>query len=80
MLSPRESRGRRGLVGYSLCGCKESDTTKQLIHTHVRNTVVNKVDISGIMGEVESGILRQFLFKHLQYRTIPFNIGTNRYI
>ena len=29
---------------------KESDTTKQLIHTHVRNTAVNKVGISGIMG------------------------------
>ena len=27
-----ESRGRRGLVGYGLWGCKESDTTKQLIH------------------------------------------------
>ena len=31
---PRESHGQRGLVGYSLWGCKESDTTKQLTHTH----------------------------------------------
>ena len=31
---PGESHGRRGLVGYSLWGCKESDTTKQLTHTH----------------------------------------------
>ena len=27
---PGESHGQRGLVGYSLWGCKESDTTKQL--------------------------------------------------
>ena len=31
---PGASHGQRGLVGYSLWGCKESDTTKQLIHTH----------------------------------------------
>ena len=31
---PGESHGQRGLVGYSLWGCKESDTTKQLTHTH----------------------------------------------
>ena len=30
---PGESHGRRGLVGYSLCGCKESEMTKQLTHT-----------------------------------------------
>ena len=29
-----ESHGLRGLVGYNLWGCKESDTTKQLTHTH----------------------------------------------
>ena len=29
---PRESHGQRGLVGYSLWGCKELDTTKE--HTH----------------------------------------------
>ena len=27
---PRESHGQRDLVGYSLWGCKELDTTKQL--------------------------------------------------
>ena len=27
---PEESHGWRGLVSYSLWGCKESDTTKQL--------------------------------------------------
>ena len=32
---PGESHGQRGLVGYSLWGCKESDTTKQLTHTHI---------------------------------------------
>ena len=30
---PEESHGQRGLVSYSLWGCKESDTTKQLTHT-----------------------------------------------
>ena len=29
-----ESHGQRGLVGYSLWGCKELDTTKQPPHTH----------------------------------------------
>ena len=29
---PGESHGERALVGYSLWGCKESDTTKQLTH------------------------------------------------
>ena len=29
---PGESHGQRGLVGCSLWGCKESDTTKQLAH------------------------------------------------
>ena len=33
---PRESHGQRDLVGYSLWGCKELDTTKQLTHTHVQ--------------------------------------------
>ena len=31
---PGESHGQRGLVGYSLWGCKESDMTNQLTHTH----------------------------------------------
>ena len=31
---PGEFHKQRSLVGYSLWGCKESDTTKQLIHTH----------------------------------------------
>ena len=31
---PGESHGQRKLVGYSRWGCKESDTTKQLTHTH----------------------------------------------
>ena len=34
VLLPGESHGRRGLVGCSLWGCKESDMTKQLKHTH----------------------------------------------
>ena len=31
---PGESQGRRGLVGYSLRGFKELDTTKQVTYTH----------------------------------------------
>ena len=34
---PGESHGQRGLVGCSLWGCTESDTTKQLTHTHTHN-------------------------------------------
>ena len=30
---PGESDGGRSLVGYSLWGCRESDTTEQLTHT-----------------------------------------------
>ena len=36
-LLPGQSHARRGLVGYSLWGCKESDTTKQLTRTHNRD-------------------------------------------
>ena len=31
---PGEFHGRRSLVGHSPWGCKESDTTKRLTHTH----------------------------------------------
>ena len=31
---PGEFHGLRSLVGYGLLGCKESDTTEQLTHTH----------------------------------------------
>ena len=34
MFLPGEFHGQRGLVGYSLWGCKESNTTKQLTHIH----------------------------------------------
>ena len=30
VLLPRESHEQRSLVGYSRCGCRESDTTEQL--------------------------------------------------
>ena len=33
VLLPRKSHGQRSLVGYSPCGCKESDTTEQLHFT-----------------------------------------------
>ena len=35
-LLPGKSHGRGSLVGYGLWGCKESDTTKQLTHTHTQ--------------------------------------------
>ena len=31
---PEEFQGQRTLEDYSLWGCKESDTTEQLTHTH----------------------------------------------
>ena len=31
---PGKSHGQRSLVGYSLWGCKESEMTEQLAHTH----------------------------------------------
>ena len=31
---PGESHGQRSLAGYSLCSCKESDTTERLTHTY----------------------------------------------
>ena len=31
---PGESHGQRSLVGYSLCGPKQLDTTEQLKHIH----------------------------------------------
>ena len=31
---PGEFQGQRSLEGYSSLGCKESDTTEQLIHIH----------------------------------------------
>ena len=37
MFLPREPHGQRGLVGYSLWGCRESDTTEQLTHTHTQH-------------------------------------------
>ena len=33
---PRESQGRRSLVGYSPWGCKESDTTERASQLHVK--------------------------------------------
>ena len=35
-----KTHGQRGLGGYSPWGHKESDTTEQLTHTHVCNTVM----------------------------------------
>ena len=44
---PGEFHKQRSLVGYSLWGCKESDTTKQLIHTHT-HTHTHFIGISSI--------------------------------
>ena len=35
--SPGKSNGQRSLVGYSLWGCKESDTTERLSTAHANN-------------------------------------------
>ena len=32
---PGQFHGQRNLAGYSLWGCKESDTSEQLTHTHI---------------------------------------------
>ena len=32
---PGESHGQRNLAGYTPWGCKESDMTEQLTHTHI---------------------------------------------
>ena len=32
---PGEFHGQRSLAGYSPWGCKESDTTERLTHTHI---------------------------------------------
>ena len=34
---PGKSHGQRSLVGYSLWGCKELDTTQQLTQTHTKH-------------------------------------------
>ena len=36
---PGESHGQRGLVCYGLWGCKKSDTTKRLTHTHTHTLI-----------------------------------------
>ena len=43
---PGESHGQRGLVGYSLWGCKESDTTKQLTHTYSTHQALGMAGIT----------------------------------
>ena len=40
---PGESHGQKDLVGYSLWGCKELDTTKQLTHTHTHIAIRKRV-------------------------------------
>ena len=36
---PGELHGQRSLTGYSPWGCKESDTTEGLTHTHICNSI-----------------------------------------
>ena len=49
-LLPGESHGRRGLVGYSLWGCIELDTTKQLKHTHTQRYRLHSCIFGFILG------------------------------
>ena len=41
VLLPRKSHGQRSLVGYSLWGCKESDTTERLHFTTLHFTTLH---------------------------------------
>ena len=61
---PGESHGWRGLVGYSLWGCKELDTTQQLTHTQVRLvfvvvvlTAFSLMELTGKLETQEVGLL-----------------------
>ena len=47
---PGKSHGQRSLVGYSPWGCKESDTTEQLNHKQLSDSV-NKQDLHAIIKE-----------------------------
>ena len=42
---PEEFHGQRSLASYRPWGCKESDTTEQLTHTHTR--FLSKTSICG---------------------------------
>jgi len=44
---PGKSHGQRNLVGYSPWGCKESDTTEQLTHTHTHKLEVLDRQLNG---------------------------------
>ena len=57
---PREFHGQRSLAGYSTRGCKESDTTERLTHTHTHQnswtTIVVKITVLRIrVYEGEAG-------------------------
>ena len=58
---PGESHGQRRLVGYSPFGCKESDMTEQLTHTHTKKKVWSHC-ISKTIG-LYSGEIHITLFK-----------------
>ena len=42
---PGQFHGQRSLAGYSLCGCKESDTTERLTHTHTHKYLIITVSL-----------------------------------
>ena len=79
---PGESHGRRGLVGYSLWGCKESDTTKQLTHTrHLchgeKNTSHWQVPVSSTAeGQKTSGVFHVSC-KHSSLLLFSFQSSTH---
>ena len=64
---PGKSHGQRSLVGYSLWGRKESDTTKWLTHTHLRKNKKYAIESAlwGLHISCASCIGRQIFFKPL---------------
>ena len=50
---PGEFHGQRSLAGYSLCGCKESDTTEQLTLSHTKNKIGREGDRQEYLSVLE---------------------------
>ena len=53
MLLLGESHGQRSLEGYSPWGCKESDMTERLTHTHIIKQKVNNTKYKQIKQQTQ---------------------------
>ena len=75
-LLPGKSHGQRSLVGCSLWGCKESDTTERLhYHWHLvvqwlRHQAPNAGDVGWIPGQRTRAHVPQLRFLTLQLKTL----------